>query len=222
MKDNCLNVNEIFGSIDGEGLRTGELATFIRLNGCNLRCSYCDTMYAVEHCSANLMTVEEIVEKVKEIGYRNITLTGGEPLIHKNVDKLINRLIENGFYVNIETNGSVDISKYLIAPVILTVDYKTSSSLMESRMNLNNLEKLRANDVLKFVCAKKDLKKVEEILTNYDIISYVYLSPIFNEITPEVLVEFLKELHKKGVNTNKIRVQIQLHKIIWDPEKKGV
>ena len=91
MKDSLV-VNEIFGSIDGEGLRTGELATFIRLAGCNLRCSYCDTDYALKANQGTEMSIDEIIAKVKDIGYRNITLTGGEPLIHKNVEKLIDEL----------------------------------------------------------------------------------------------------------------------------------
>ncbi len=221
MKDKTLFVNEIFGSIDGEGLRTGELATFIRLNGCNLRCKYCDTMYAVEHCIGKTMTVEEILNEVKRIGFKNITLTGGEPLIHKNVEELIDVLIKNDFNVNIETNGAVDITKYLNKPVIITMDFKTYASGETSKMILSNLEKLRENDCLKFVCAKEDLDLVLNILENYNVISYIYLSPVFNKIEPAELVEFLKRNNKK-INTSKMRVQIQLHKVIWDPERKGV
>ncbi len=221
MKDKTLFVNEIFGSIDGEGLRTGELATFIRLNGCNLRCKYCDTMYAVEHCVGKIMTIDEIVKKCQEISYKNITLTGGEPLIHKNVEELIDALIENGFYVNIETNGSVDITKYLNKPVIITMDFKTYASGETNKMLMSNLEKLRKNDCLKFVCSKEDLDLVLNVLENYNVISYIYLSPVFKQIEPADLVEFMKKINKR-VNTSKMRVQVQLHKILWDPEMRGV
>lgn len=221
MKDNLI-VNEIFGSIDGEGIRTGELATFIRLAGCNLRCSYCDTEYALNIKNGTEMSIDEILEKVKEIGYKNITLTGGEPLIHKNVEKLIDRLINEDYIVNIETNGAVDINKYISKNLILTMDFKTKSSNMMKYMNLQNIAKLRSNDVLKFVCSKDDFNDIKKILKEYDIKSYIYLSPIFEKIEPSELVDFLKELHKEGVNTSKIRVQVQLHKIIWDPMERGV
>lgn len=219
MKDNLL-VNEIFGSIDGEGIRTGELATFIRLTGCNLRCRYCDTVYSFNEGS--LITIENIINKVKEIGYKNITLTGGEPLLQKNSIKLIDKLIEEGFNVNIETNGAIDITPLLDKNVIITLDYKTISSNMNNQMILSNLEKLRENDVLKFVCNKEDFEDIKDTLKENDIKSYIYLSPIYKEIEPYELVDFLKQLHKEKINTDKIRVQIQLHKIIWDPNERGV
>lgn len=221
MKDSLI-VNEIFGSIDGEGVRTGELATFIRLAGCNLRCRYCDTEYALKINDGKEMTIDEILSKVKEIGYKNITLTGGEPLIHRNVEKLIDKLIQENYDVNIETNGAVDIKKYISKNLILTVDFKTKSSGMIKYMEEGNIPLLRPNDVLKIVCNKDDFNDIEELLKNNDIKSYIYLSPIFKEIEPSELVDFLKELHKKGINTSKIRVQVQLHKIIWEPSKRGV
>ena len=214
-------VNEIFYSIDGEGLRTGELAVFIRLAGCNLNCSYCDTKYAIKANSGTKMTIEEILKEVKKYKCKNITLTGGEPLIHKNVKELIDALLENKYKVNIETNGAVDVTPYL-NKCLVTMDYKLPSSMMESHMILDNLEKLTKNDVLKFVTEKSDFYKIEEILKKYKIKSYVYISPVFGKVEPEQIVDFMKEMNKKGVNTKKIRVQVQLHKVIWDPEKRGV
>ena len=219
MKDSLI-VNEIFGSIDGEGLRTGELATFIRLTGCNLRCRYCDTEYAFSN--GIVIDIEDIINKVKDIGYKNITLTGGEPLLQKNSIKLVDELIKNEFNVNIETNGAVDITPLLDKKLLITLDYKTLSSGMNDKMLLENLNKLREQDVLKFVCNKEDFEDIKEILTKHDIKSYIYFSPIFNEIEPSELVKFLKELNSLGYNTNKMRVQVQLHKIIWDPNKRGV
>lgn len=216
-----MKVVEIFGSIDGEGLRTGELATFIRLAGCNLRCSYCDTCYALKNSDGIEMTIDEILEKVKNIGYKNVTLTGGEPLIHKDIDELIKALLENNYMINIETNGSIDISN-LDKRILITMDYKTPASNEENKMNLANFNYLKENDVLKFVCNRNDLPKVKEIIKNNNIKSYIYLSPIFNEIDPVELVDFLKELHKENIDTKKIRVQIQLHKIIWSPDERSV
>lgn len=218
-----MRVNEIFKSIDGEGLRTGELTTFIRLAGCNLRCSYCDTCYALKNSNGTEMSVDEIVKKAKKMDYRNITLTGGEPLIHKDVDDLISKLCENGFYVNIETNGSVPIDKYILNKnILITMDYKVPSSGVEKSMNLSNLEKLRENDVLKFVIGKGDFERVEQVIKNHSIKSYIYLSPIFGEIEPVELVDFMKNMHIKGIDTSKMRVQVQLHKIIWNPNERGV
>lgn len=218
-----MRVNEIFKSIDGEGLRTGELTTFIRLAGCNLRCSYCDTCYALKNSNGMEMSVDEVVKKAKKMDYRNITLTGGEPLIHKDVDSLISKLCENGFYVNIETNGSVPIDKYILNKnILITMDYKVPSSGVEKSMNLSNLEKLRANDVLKFVIGKGDFERVEQVIKNHSIKSYIYLSPVFSEIEPVELVYFMKNMHIKGIDTSKMRVQIQLHKIIWNPNERGV
>ena len=221
MKDSLI-VNEIFGSIDGEGIRTGELATFIRLAGCNLRCSYCDTSYALTMKDGTSMTIDEILDKIDEIGYKNITLTGGEPLIHKNVDKLIDKLIEKGYNLNIETNGAVDITPYIAKKLILTMDFKTKSSDMINYMKKENIALLREYDVFKLVCEKSDFDDIEKILRENDIKSYIYLSPIFGKIEPYELVDFLKSLHDKGINTDKIRVQVQLHKIIWEPSKRGV
>ena len=214
-------VNEIFYSIDGEGLRTGELAVFIRLSGCNLKCSYCDTTYALKKSSGTFMSIDEILDKVSSYKCRNITLTGGEPLLFSEAEKLIDELIKNKYKVNIETNGSIDISKYL-RKCLITMDYKLPSSGMEDKMILSNIEKLKSNDVLKFVLEEKDFPKIEEILNTYKIKSYIYLSPIFGKIEPEKIVEFMKYLNSKNINTNKIRVQVQLHKIIWDPNMKGV
>ena len=219
MKDSLV-VNEIFGSIDGEGIRTGELATFIRLTGCNLRCRYCDTTYSFTEGTP--MTIDEIINKVDEIGYKNITITGGEPLIHKNIDKLIDRLLGLHYKINIETNGAVDITPYISKNIILTMDYKTKASGMTKYMNKQNFSLLREYDVFKIVCSREDFEDIKELLKNNEIKSYIYLSPIYQEVEPSELVDLLKELHNEGIDTSKIRVQVQLHKIIWEPSKRGV
>ena len=214
-------VNEIFYSIDGEGYRTGELAVFIRLAGCNLNCSYCDTKYALKGNQGTKMTIDEIIQSIEQYNCQNITITGGEPLIHNNIKKLIDKLIQNNYKINIETNGAVDISKYT-EKCLVTMDYKLPSSKMEKHMLLDNLEKLKKDDVLKFVTKESDFPRIEEILKTYKIKSYIYISPIFEEIEPNHIVDFMKRLNKEGVNTKKIRVQVQLHKILWTPSKRGV
>ncbi len=214
-------VNEIFSSIDGEGLRTGELATFIRLAGCNMRCSYCDTLYALNGNDGRELKISEIIKKVEKYKTKNITLTGGEPLIHKDVDLLIDELINKGYKVNIETNGSILIDKYLNR-CLITMDYKAPSSLMEKKMLLSNIEKLTDSDVLKFVVKESDFNTVEKTIKSYNIKSYIYISPIFGKVEPAKIVEFMKVMSERGVNMEKVRVQVQLHKIIWNPDMKGV
>ncbi len=216
-------VNEIFSSIDGEGIRQGELATFIRFAGCNLNCSYCDTKYAQKKNQGIERSIDEIIETIEKANIKNITITGGEPLLQKDILKLVERLIELGYNVNIETNGSVNIKPFQLTNVIITMDYKTKSSLVMNHMNLEYIDYLRRNDVLKFVIGdKEDMKNVKDVLKQKQVKSYIYLSPVFGKIEPSELVDFLKELNEEGFDTSKTRVQIQLHKVIWNSEMRGV
>ena len=211
-----MKVVEIFKSIDGEGIRVGYPVTFIRLAGCNLRCNYCDTKYSYENEKFTEMTPQEIYNRVYKLGGRRITLTGGEPLIHKDVKVLVDLLIDKGYEVNIETNGSVDITLFLDKHTIITMDYKCASSDMEDKMLLDNISKLRKQDVLKFVVSDgNDLDTVQRIYQNTK--ATVYISPVFGRIEPKQIVEYMLE-H----NMENCRVQVQLHKIIWNPEERGV
>ena len=211
-----MKVVEIFKSIDGEGIRVGYPVTFIRLAGCNLRCNYCDTKYSYENEKFTEMTPQEIYNQVYKLGGKRITLTGGEPLIHKDVKVLVDLLIQKGYEVNIETNGSVDITLFLDKHTIITMDYKCASSDMEDKMLLDNISKLRKQDVLKFVVSDdNDLDTVQRIYQNTK--ATVYISPVFGRIEPKQIVEYMLE-H----NMENCRVQVQLHKIIWNPEERGV
>lgn len=220
-----MKIVELFSSIDGEGIRTGQLCTFIRTYACNLRCIYCDSMYALEGNSYTEMSITEILTKCKELKNRCITLTGGEPLIHKDVDILITELLRAGYEVNIETNGAVDISKFIVdnPNLFFTIDYKTPYSQMEDKMVLDNFFKYaRPNDVVKFVCAnKQDLDIMKAVVTNMqeqlDELPYIFVSPVFGQIEPVELVDYIKEN-----NLQDVRIQVQLHKIIWNPNTKGV
>lgn len=206
-----LKVNEIFNSIDGEGKRTGELATFIRLTGCNLRCTYCDTTYAFHEGTE--WTVDDIVNKV---AYKNVTITGGEPLcqdLHELIEKL------DAHDINIETNGSIGIGPYLkYDHVFFTIDYKCSTSGMIQSMLMDNFTNLRKRDVLKFVVGDLgDLQEAKRITEQYRPLSAIYISPVFGKIKPVEIVDFMKR--------NKMldwKVQVQLHKIIWEPTARGV
>lgn len=220
-----LNVVEIFDSIEGEGIRTGMPVTFIRLAGCNLRCSYCDTCYAQKGTDGVLMSIEDIIKKVN---YKAVTITGGEPLLHQqSVIELIEKLSDAGHYINIETNGSIDIKPYIFSVRagrgFFTVDYKCPCSGMQSQMFEPNFNVMDENDVLKFVVSNmEDLGAVRDFLTHHQgLKSTVFVSPCYNTIPLPQLAEEIRLL-KKLYPKFDIRMQVQLHKIIWDPEKRGV
>lgn len=216
-----MKVIELFLSVNGEGLKSGELATFVRFAGCNLRCPYCDTKYSYENPKYIEMSIDEIISKIESFKAYNVTLTGGEPLVQKDIDILIKKLSDKGYRVELETNGSVDISKYVgLKGVAFTLDYKGPTSLMEDKMLLDNYKYLTKNDVVKFVCGStKDLEKARDIILKYklDEITNPFLSPVFGEISLEGMVDFMKEN-----NLNHVRLQLQIHKIIWDKDKRGV
>ena len=204
-------VVEKFVSINGEGRRAGELAVFIRMKGCNLHCSYCDTYWANESdCESTEMTADEIISYIEESRIRNITLTGGEPLLREGMKQLICAILQDPQRrVEIETNGSIDLTPYcnLERRPSFTMDYKMPESGMEHAMLLANMEKLSNEDTVKFVVSSRsDMERTA-----------VYLSPVFGKIEPVEMVDFLIE--KK---LNDVKLQLQLHKIIWDPQKRGV
>lgn len=212
-----MRVVEIFKSIDGEGIRVGFPVTFIRLEGCNLRCSYCDTTYSYDNAVFTEMEPDDVYNKVYLMGCKRVTLTGGEPLIHEDVNYLIDLLADNGFEVNIETNGSVDIEPYAKrGKVLITMDYKCPSSGMSDSMLLTNLGALRRKDVLKFVVGSK-----EDLDCCRDLIKYtnaqVFISPVFGQMEPKDIVEYILE-H----DMQECRIQLQLHKFIFDPNARGV
>ena len=213
-------VIEKFISINGEGSRIGQLAAFIRFHHCNLNCSYCDTKYANEN-SYEILTGEDILNYLNDHHVINVTLTGGEPLLQKDIKDLIDLLLVNGYSVEIETNGSVNIKPFIgsLRP-IFTLDYKSPSSLMEDFMLLDNYQYLNENDVVKFVVGDlNDLNRAKEIIERYDLCNRtkVYFSPIFNQIEPSMIVDYMIEHH-----LNKVNLQLQLHKFIWDVNRRGV
>lgn len=217
---NEFHVSEIFSSIEGEGKRTGYMSIFIRLTGCNLRCSYCDTKYAQVQGrdDSEVLSIDELIDKIKVFQWKRITLTGGEPLLH-DVKDLLWRLCIAGYEVNIETNGAVPLLKKRYANIFYTMDWKCPSSGENGKMLKENLSLLTRDDVLKFVVGNEtDLNEMKRIVSEYQREKPLfYVSPIFGEIEPAEIVEYIKENKLKDVC-----VQIQLHKIIWNPEARGV
>lgn len=234
-------VVEHFVSINGEGRRAGELSMFIRFAGCNLDCRYCDTRWANKpNVSYESYTVDEMFNLINDSGVKNVTLTGGEPLIQDNMPILLNMLRKNPtLRVEIETNGSIDITLFFAIGesdknqddaaftidkqdnVTFTIDYKMASSGMEGRMCFSNYQNLRSSDTVKFVVASQmDLIRAKEIIEEYRLIEKgcaIYFSPCFGEIEPLQIVEFLVK-HRM----NDVKLQLQLHKFIWEPDKRGV
>lgn len=212
-----MKISEIFLSIEGEGSRAGYLATFIRTHDCPLRCSYCDSNYAVEGDDFKIMSVEEILEDVRRLGSKRVTLTGGEPLIQKDAESLVTELAYAGYEVNIETCGAVDYIPYLnMKNVFITADWKCKSSGMSDKMIRDQIHYLRDIDVLKFVVgSREDLDEMKEIIG--ETAAQIFVSPVFDKIEPREIVEYMQEFGLYDV-----RAQIQLHKVIWDPNARGV
>lgn len=220
-------VVEHFVSINGEGRRAGQLALFIRFAGCNLACLYCDTAWANgKGVKYDIFSVSEVLKMIEESKVKNVTLTGGEPLIQEGIGELIQALRQcPDIRVEIETNGSVDIRPFMTDlpedNVSFTVDYKTGCSGMEAKMLADNYRYIRKNDTVKFVVGGiEDLETARIIADSYKLIEKgcgVYISPCFGTIEPKDIVNYIVSR-----NWNNVNVQLQLHKYIWDPNMRGV
>lgn len=216
-------VVELFTSINGEGVLAGQLAVFVRFRGCNLNCSYCDTQWAnVSDAPATPMTAEQIRDAILATGVSLVTLTGGEPLCQPQLRELLLVLSqEPTLHMEIETNGSRDLTPLLNIPnVTFTMDYKLAGSSMEQHMNHNNFSLLRPQDTVKFVVSStEDLDRASAVIAHYALTDrcHVYLSPVFGQIDPADIVTYMTE-H----TMNRVRLQLQMHKFIWDPNARGV
>ena len=229
-------VAERFVSINGEGACAGKLAAFIRFTGCNLRCGYCDTMWAnAPSAAAQGETPEQLAAWVRQTGVECVTLTGGEPVLQPLLPQLVERLLGEpgpggcGLRVEIETNGAADLGELAAlrtrigndAPgeLTFTVDWKLPSSGMEQRMLPANFRLLDARDTVKFVCGRGDLPRVLEVARQLDLPGRVpvYLSPCFGDIEPARIVEFMQENRMTWATA-----QVQLHKVIWPDVERGV
>jgi len=232
-------VAEKFISINGESRRAGELAVFIRLGGCNLNCTYCDTAWAIPKDGAyEQESCQSILEYVKKSEVDNVTITGGEPLLYisdvtgdkvDNIENLVAEILALNKRVEIETNGAVDIQVLyemseelsLRDELSITLDYKCPDSGMEDFMLMKNYEYLRKYDTVKFVVMSlKDLDKARQVIQKYNLVERgiaIYLSPVFGKIEPREIVEYMIDNKMNGV-----RNQLQQHKFIWPPEMRGV
>lgn len=203
-----LKISEIFTSIQGESTYSGLLCTFIRLSGCNLRCSYCDTEYAWQ----NGITIDEeyIFQKITELTIPLIEITGGEPLLQENIIPFITNLLDAGYNVLIETNGSLSI-KDINPRAIVILDIKTPGSKMDDKMLFPNLEIIKENHEVKFVITDRyDYDWSKKIIEDYNLFKRckVLFSPAYNILKPFELVRWMIE------DKSHARLNIQLHKYI--------
>jgi 7-carboxy-7-deazaguanine synthase len=211
-----MKVCEIFASIQGESSYAGSPCVFVRMAGCNLRCVYCDTTYAYEEGIE--MSEDEILETANRYGIKLVEVTGGEPLMQKETLSIMERLLDNGFTVLLETNGSVSI-KDVDKRVIIILDIKTHKSGMFDKMDLLNLKYLKANDEVKFVIVdREDYEWVREFIKDYGLLDKcrILLSPAHGVLSPESLSRWIL------ADRLPVRLNLQIHRYIYGHDKRGV
>jgi 7-carboxy-7-deazaguanine synthase len=217
VKPETLTINEIYQSVQGESTWAGLPCVFVRLTFCDLRCTYCDTAYAFY--KGTKMTLPEILEQVLAYQCPLVEITGGEPLLQKNVLPLMRELCDRGLRVLIETSGAHDISQ--IDPRVHRImDLKTPSSGESERNRLENIAHLNERDEVKFVIgSREDYLWAKAQIEKFDLVTRcgtVLFSPVFGKIEPRSIVEWLL------ADKLQVRFQLQLHKFIWAPETAGV
>ncbi len=208
-----LLVNEIFHSLQGESTRVGLPTVFVRLTGCPLRCSWCDSEYAFT--GGESLTVAQVLERVATLNCRTVCVTGGEPLSQKECPELLTALCDAGYDVTLETSGALDIAG-LDARVSRIMDIKAPGSGEEAKNRWENLAALNARDEIKFVLATaEDYAWAKERLTEYRLstLCTVLFSPVQGQLEPVQLAEWILQDHLP------VRFQVQLHKILWGNER---
>jgi 7-carboxy-7-deazaguanine synthase len=211
-----IKINEIYLSVQGESSHTGLPCVFVRLTGCNLRCVWCDTAYAF-HEGKN-QSIDQTVKDVKNFGINLVEITGGEPLIQEGVYPLMEALLENGYKVMLETGGSLSLGK-VPRDVIKILDLKCPGSGEHKKNNLNNLKLLALHDEVKFVILdRRDYEWSRELIKKYKIneTASILFSPVYGKLE---LKEMVKWILKDRLP---VRLQTQLHKVIWNKETQGV
>ena len=211
-----LKINEIYYSVQGESTHAGRPCIFIRLTYCNLRCSYCDTEYAFY--DGKDMEIAHIISEIKRWDCNLVEVTGGEPLFQDECIDLLNELVNSNYEVMLETGGSLSISD-VPKKVVKIVDFKCPSSGMVKKNLWSIVDDLQAHDEVKFVIGnREDFDWAKDRITEYslDKICTLLFSPTFGEIDPQQIVEWIL------AENLPVRMQLQMHKMIWSPEEKGV
>ena len=212
-----LTVNEIFHSIQGESTHAGRPCVFVRLTACDLRCSWCDTPYAFTE--GRKMSVGDVVERVRGYACDVVEITGGEPLLQKDVYPLMDQLLDEGRTVMIETGGHLSADQ-VPAGVIRVIDVKCPASGEADRMFWPNLERLRSTDEIKFVIQDRaDYDYARTVVEKHELLQRsgaVLFSPVHGLLDPKQLAEWILS------DRLPVRLQLQAHKYIWDPGTRGV
>ena len=212
----ALKINEIYYSVQGESTHAGRPCVFIRLTYCNLRCTYCDSEYAFYE--GKDMEITHIMNEIKQWDCNLVEVTGGEPLFQDKCINLLNELVNSNYEVMLETGGSLSISD-VPKKVIKIVDFKCPSSAMEKKNLWSIVNDLQPHDEVKFVIGnREDFDWAKDRITEYslDKICTLLFSPTFEKIDPQLMVEWIL------AENLPVRMQMQMHKMVWSPDKQGV
>jgi 7-carboxy-7-deazaguanine synthase len=212
-----LTVNEIFHSIQGESTHAGRPCVFVRLTACDLRCTWCDTPYAFTE--GKKMSVDDVVARVRDYNCDVVEITGGEPLLQKEVYPLMERLLHEGRTVMLETGGHLSAEQ--VPPgVVRVIDVKCPGSGEADKMHWPNLERLRSTDEIKFVLKDRaDYDYARGVVEKHDLVARcaaVLFSPVHGVLDAKQLAEWIL------ADRIAVRLQLQAHKYIWDPQTRGV
>ena len=212
-----MTINEIFYSIQGESTYAGRPCVFVRLTACDLRCSWCDTPYAFHE--GQKRTVDDVMAEVGRFDCRLVEVTGGEPLLQEEVYPLMHKLIDSGHTVMLETGGHRSTARVPL-PVVTILDVKCPGSGEAHRNDWDNLERLRSHDEVKFVLKDRaDYEYARDVITRHrlaDRAGAIHFSPVHGVLDARMLSEWVL------ADNLPVRVQLQLHKFIWDPDTRGV
>ncbi len=211
-----LKINEIFKSIQGESTYAGLPCTFIRLTGCNLRCDYCDTTYAYDE--GRKLLIDDLLKEIEKFDCHMVEVTGGEPLLQKNIFELFDRLVSKNYFVLLETNGTINL-KNVNPSVIKIMDIKCPDSGFSDNTNWHNLEYLSSRDQIKFVISSREdfnwaVKVIKE--KGLEKLCIILFSPNYNRLKSKYLANWILE---ENVNA---RFQLQLHKYVCEEKIKAI
>ncbi len=211
-----MKINEIYKSVQGESTHIGRPCVFIRTTGCDLRCTWCDTSHAFYEGTE--MTIQEITDQIQSLRCGLVEITGGEPLLQEEVFPLTTQLLDRGYEILIETSGAHSI-EFIDRRATVIVDIKCPGSGMSESFNWDNLSFLKKNDEIKFVIADfNDFQWASSVVLEHSIMKRctVLFSPVFGKLNPDDLAQWILENHCP------VRLNLQLHKYIWQPHRRGV